>query len=119
MENIYFETKCDGDRLTFEFKKECVKVDAKNFQEIEELAKAEIDAHSGTISEVEFDLSNVTYVSSAGLRMFSAINSVSQDHGLDYSVVNLRKDILKMFQLTGYSSIFRTIEKPEYGPAGD
>lgn len=115
MDNKYFTTTINNDKMVFEFCQNCTKVDAKNFQEIEEAAKEEINSASDSISEVEFNLGNVTYVSSAGLRMFSAINSLSQEHGLDYSVVNLRKDILKMFQLTGYSSIFRTIEKPEYG----
>lgn len=117
MDNKYFKTTINDDKIIFEFYKECTRVDAKNFQEIEEAARAEIDAVSGTISEVEFNLSNVAYVSSAGLRMFSAVNSLAQEHGLDYSVVDLRKDILKMFQLTGYSSIFKTVEKPEFGPA--
>lgn len=117
MDNKYFTTTIDNDKMVFEFCKDCTKVDAKNFQEIEKEAKDEINSASGDIAEIEFNLANVTYVSSAGLRMFSAINSLSQEHGLDYSVVDLRKDILKMFQLTGYSSIFKTVEKPEFGPA--
>ena len=64
--------------------------------------------------ELIFDLDNVIYVSSAGLRMFSSLNTKLQDDGVGYQLINLMDEILKMFQLTGYSSMFKVTEKPKY-----
>lgn len=111
-ENKFFSVVTEEDTLVATFSPECTKIDAKNYSDIEDIAK-EI-AEEMTESEFVFDLKNVVYVSSAGLRMFSAINSILQETGTEYKLINLTKDILKMFQLTGYSSMFKVEGQPEF-----
>ncbi len=96
--------------VTVTFMENCQKIDAKNFEDIQTKA-INLLQDDDKIAEFVFDLDNVIYVSSAGLRMFSSVNKVAQERDVEYRLVNLRKDILKMFQLTGYASIFRIEQK--------
>ena len=111
-ENIYFESSVIGDELVMKFTSNASKIDAKNYKDIQEFAEREIK--KAEVSAVSFDLSNVVYVSSAGLRMFSAVNSIACENDFDYRVFNLLPEITKMFQLTGYSSMFRIETKSEF-----
>ncbi len=103
--------------VTVTFKPECNKVEAKNFEDIqsESIEIAEIAEEQGA-EKFEFNLSNVTYVSSAGLRMFSAVNTVCKSDlsYQSYKVVDLDEKISKMFELTGYASIFEIQKKDIY-----
>jgi len=111
-ENRFFTVTQKEDVLIATFLPECTKIDAKNYAAIEDAAMEVAD--NMTESEFVFDLKNITYVSSAGLRMFSAVNNHLQENGIEYSLKNLTHDILKMFQLTGYSSMFRVEEQANY-----
>lgn len=110
-ENKFFTVEHNEDSVVVTFVEES-KVDATNYSEIEEIVMNFIDTMSE--SEFVFDLKNVIYVSSAGLRMFSAINNAVSDAGIDYKLINLKKNILSMFQLTGYSSMFKVEGQPDY-----
>lgn len=80
------------------------KIDARNFEDIQIKVSSIVD--NEPIDGLVFDMDEVTYVSSAGLRMFSAINQVTAEKGLSYKLTNMREDIIKMFQMTGYASAF-------------
>ena len=110
--NQFFTLTKENDSLIAIFNSNCTKIDAKNYSDIEDAAKSAIEDIQE--SEFVFDLNNIVYVSSAGLRMFSAINNELQEIGVEYKLINLTKDILKMFQLTGYSSMFRVEGQPEF-----
>lgn len=110
--NDFFTITKEDDSLVATFMSTCAKIDAKNYSDIEDAALQVIA--DITESEFVFNLENIVYVSSAGLRMFSAINNSLQESGIEYRLINLTKDILKLFQLTGYSSMFRVEGKPEY-----
>lgn len=110
--NHFFTVSKQDDLLMAVFNPECTKVDAKNYSEIEACAMAVVEDMAE--NEFVFDLQNVVYVSSAGLRMFSAISNAAQESGAEYRLINLKKDILKMFQLTGYSSMFKVEGELEY-----
>lgn len=111
-DNNFFTITKEDDSLVATFLPTCTKIDAKNYSDIEdETIKAISDISE---SEFVFDLKNIVYVSSAGLRMFSAINNALQETGTEYRLKNLSKDILKMFQLTGYSSMFRVEGQSDY-----
>ena len=88
------------------------KIDANNHEniliEFHDILQGAEDAET-----FQFDVNDVTYVSSAGLRMFSAICKECKMRGIEYSLVGLRKDIVRMFQLTGYANIFKVVEKQE------
>ena len=71
-----------------------------------------------TINETElewfvFDLNDVTFVSSRGLTMFSDISTMCKKNQIDYKLIGVRRDIVKIFQLTGYASVFKIEAKPE------
>ena len=80
------------------------KIDASNSETIQEYIANLIDENE--LSELVFDMNDVTYVSSAGLRMFSALNQKSIEYSIEYRLINMRQDIQKMFQMTGYASAF-------------
>lgn len=58
-----------------------------------------------------FDLDEVNYVSSAGLRMFSYFSQLMLDNGKGYHLINLDPMLRKMFMLTGYASSYDIKEK--------
>lgn len=60
-----------------------------------------------------FDMNAVTFVSSAGLRMFSSMNQKAMDMGKDYKLIQMSEVILKLFQMTGYAAAFPIEEKEE------
>lgn len=115
MDNQFFNVSRNEseDITTLTFVDGCEKIDAKNYESIQKDAVAILKKCSED-SHFVFDLNNVIYVSSAGLRMFSSVNKVAQEQNVNYKLINLRKDILKMFQLTGYASIFKIEEKVEF-----
>lgn len=80
------------------------KIDANNFEEIQNVTFSLMTADN--IHGFVFDMNDVNYVSSAGLRMFSAVNHKSAELGISYKLVKMREDILKLFQMTGYASAF-------------
>lgn len=87
------------------------KIDAVNSRDIQSEAVSLID---DSLSSFTFDMNDVTYVSSAGLRMFSSVAKSCKDIGIEYILAGLREDIVRMFKMTGYSSRFR-IEMKEEG----
>lgn len=82
------------------------KIDAANYEEIQEKVLNLLNTDE-EIESLTFDVNEVSYVSSAGLRLFSAINTVCKKNQISYKLSGLREDIMKMFQLTGYASIFK------------
>jgi anti-anti-sigma factor len=80
------------------------KIDAANFEEIQR--QTFVCSEKEEVKSIVFDMNDVTYVSSAGLRMFSAVNRKTAELGKEYKLTHLREDILKLLQLTGYSSAF-------------
>lgn len=89
------------------------KIDANNHEDIQLETYELLKNASDEVESFEFDVNDVTYVSSAGLRMFSSISKECKNKGIAYSLVGIRKDILRMFQLTGYANIFKIVEKQE------
>ena len=87
------------------------KIDASNYEQIQTEVSALLQA--GGIESFAFDVNEVTYVSSAGLRMFSAVNKMCKNNRISYKLSGLREDIMKMFQLTGYASVFKIEVKEE------
>lgn len=80
------------------------KIDATNFEEIQ--TKAFEYLQKENVKEFVFDMNFVNYVSSAGLRMFSAVNHKAAEMEVSYKLSKMREDIMKLFQMTGYASAF-------------
>lgn len=62
------------------------------------------------IKALQFDFANTSFVSTAGLRMLSAINKTCIENGLNFSIVNVKDEIYEVMELTGYTSAFN-VEK--------
>lgn len=97
-------TKNDND-ITLTFNDNCTSIDAKNFSLIEKDTVTVMQENTD-MQSLTFNLSKITYLSSAGLRMFSAIHNAAQESNINYELTGCSKDIKEMFLLTGYSSIF-------------
>jgi len=58
------------------------------------------------VEELVIDISGVTYVSSAGLRVFlSAYKSMAKKRGM--TIVGAQPAVLEVFRITGFASIFK------------
>lgn len=102
------------DCMVIKFEPCCPKIDARNYEDVQreilDILKGK-ESEDKDIKSLIFDLSNIVYVSSAGLRMFSAVNRVAIDRCIDYKLVDLIPDVYRMFELTGYVSQFRIEEQ--------
>lgn len=91
----------DGARLTMEIEG---KIDTTTSPELESEIKESIEG----LSELIIDLKNVTYISSAGLRVLLAAHKTLMKQG-KMTLINVSSDILDMFDVTGFSG-FLNIE---------
>lgn len=91
----------DGGKLTIALDG---RLDTMTAPELEEAIKGDID----TVSSAELDLTNLEYVSSAGLRVILSIHkTLSKKEGL--VVKNVNETVAEVFEVTGFSDIL-TIE---------
>ena len=74
----------------------------------------EIRADIGGITELVFDLSELAYISSAGLRVLLAAQKIMNEQGT-MTVKNVSDEIMEIFEMTGFSEIL-TIEQAEKTP---
>jgi len=81
------------------------KIDADDYEDIQKTVISL--AEENDIKSIVFNMDSVTYVSSAGLRMFSAINQYAEEKQYVYKLVEMQNAILKMFQMTGYANAFQ------------
>lgn len=78
------------------------RLDSVTAPELEESLKGELES----IKEVEFDFSDLEYISSAGLRiLLSTQRTMSKQDG-EMSVGGCNDTILEIFEVTGFSDIF-------------
>ena len=61
------------------------------------------------VKELTFDLENLDYISSAGLRVLLSAQKVMNRQG-EMNVVNVKPEIMEIFDITGFVDILR-IEK--------
>ena len=60
------------------------------------------------------DLNNVTYLSSAGIKMLSQFGLTATPKNVKYKVINVSEYIAKILNMTGYASSFTfTLKDPE------
>ena len=87
------------------------KIDQSNVDEI--TAKAMEYISNAEVRGIIFDMTEVTYISRAGLTMFSKMNLAAGEYEKSYQLTNLRADIAKVFQMMGYAAAFSITEKEE------
>lgn len=70
--------------------------------------EADLRADTDGITELIFDLANLTYISSAGLRVLLSAQKAMNKKGT-MVLRNVKPEIMEIFDITGFSSIL-TIE---------
>ncbi|MCR5087249.1 MAG: STAS domain-containing protein [Lachnospiraceae bacterium] len=70
--------------------------------------ESELRADMNAVTNLVFDLANLTYISSAGLRVILSAQKAMNKKGT-MVLRNVRPEIMEIFEITGFSSIL-TIE---------
>ena len=70
--------------------------------------EAELKDVTPSIKSLTFDIENLEYISSAGLRVFLATQKIMAKQG-EMKVVHVNESIMDIFEVTGFSEIL-TIE---------
>ncbi|GAB1348972.1 anti-sigma factor antagonist [Ignavibacteriales bacterium] len=78
------------------------------YQEI--LENAVTEAFDENPEEVVINCSKLTFISSAGLRVFMKAHKLSATSGTKLYISNLNETTRKIFDITGYLSIFNLID---------
>ncbi len=68
--------------------------------------EAELRASVNGVKELTFDLQNLDYISSAGLRVLLAAQKVMNRQG-GMKVTNVKPDIMEIFEVTGFVDILK------------
>lgn len=80
------------------------RIDTKTAPQLEQVIKTELEG----IVNLVFDLTETSYISSAGLRVMLMAQKQMNKQGR-MKVVNANKDLMEIFEVTGFSNIL-TIE---------
>ena len=81
------------------------KMDTNTAQQVTE----EINNHIENVDKVILDLEKLTYISSAGLRVFVLANQQLNDKGGELNVRNVPQSIMDIFEMTGFSGVLKII----------
>ena len=101
MENGMFSInpKREGEKLTVTLKGEINIITSKEFEDY-------IDANLAGVSELIFDISEVEYVSSAGLRVFLISQKIMNEQG-SMVILGMSEEIKDTFDITGFPQLMR------------
>ena len=80
------------------------RLDTNTAPQLEPVIKNELDG----VKKLVFDMEKLDYISSAGLRVLLATQKIMNKQG-EMIIRNANKDIMEVFQITGFSDIL-TIE---------
>lgn len=80
------------------------RLDTTTSPELEEKLKGELEG----VTALEFDIKDLEYISSAGLRVFLQAQKVMNKQG-SMVIHNASEDVMEIFDVTGFSNIL-TIE---------
>jgi len=91
----------NGEYLKVELEGE---LDAVNAPELEQRLRAEIPG----VTELEFDLKELEYVSSAGLRVFLCIQKIMHTQG-EMKICNVCSEVMDIFQVSGFTKLLNIV----------
>ena len=89
--------KKDGGKLTVELEG---RLDTTTAPELEEALRASLDG----VSELELDLNELVYISSAGLRVLLSAQKTMNKQG-SMVILNANEDLKEIFEVTGFVDI--------------
>lgn len=96
-----FEKSQDGSRLTVGLSGE---IDSLNAPELEEKLKSEIEG----VSELDFDLNELEYISSAGLRVLLSMQKIMKSRG-SMTIRNTGEEVMEIFKVTGFVKLLNLV----------
>lgn len=70
------------------------------------LCAQDVEPLNKTDKDIVLDCSNLSYISSSGLRIFLNIRKNAATKGKKVTVKNINDEIRKVFQMTGFMSLF-------------
>ncbi|MBR5091066.1 MAG: STAS domain-containing protein [Ruminiclostridium sp.] len=79
-------------------------VDSMNVTEIEETLLKE----TGGVTDLTFDLSQLEYISSAGLRVLLQMQKTMKSQGNMY-IKNVNEDVMEIFKVTGFVRLLNIV----------
>lgn len=91
----------NGDKLTLTIEG---RIDTKAAPQLEKTLAEVLDG----ITELVFDFMNVSYISSAGLRVLMTAQVRMNEQG-SMTIINANEDLMEIFEITGFTEIL-TIE---------
>ena len=89
-----YEKSSDGQKLTVKLIGE---VDSMNVAEIEEKLLKEVEG----VTDLIFDLSELEYISSAGLRVLLQMQKMMKAQG-NMVIINTNEEVMEIFKVTGF-----------------
>ncbi|MBE6827894.1 MAG: STAS domain-containing protein [Ruminococcaceae bacterium] len=92
-----FSSKKEGNTLTVSVSG---RIDTNSAPELEKHITDNLDG----ITELILDLKDITYTSSAGLRVFLKAQKLMNKQGV-MTLKNVREEVMDIFELTGFSGI--------------
>ena len=87
----------DGDKLTFTLEG---RLDTTTAPQLEEEIKAAVDG----VKKLVFDLKDIAYVSSAGLRVLLSAQKIMNRQG-EMMIRNANEEVMEIFEVTGFVDI--------------
>ena len=88
----------NGNKATVELEG---RIDARSAPDHEK----ELMALPEQIKVLDLDFSNVTYISSAGLRLIIELQQIYDDKGGSFKIIGARDEIMEIFEVTGFDEV--------------
>jgi len=87
------------------------RIDTESANKMDEALQAAISAGK---AKMVMDMSKVTYISSAGLRILASVQMKNRENGGDLKMAGLNERVMRVFRIIGFDmffSIHDTVEK--------
>ena len=81
------------------------KINIENASDIEEIIKSKLE----NIKELVLDFTEVTYISSAGLRIVLSLQKTINGQNGKMYIKNANKDVLNVFEISGFKNFLNII----------
>ncbi len=86
-------------------------IDAYHSADFKKAVKEKIASYSG--STIVLDLSNVSYIDSAGLGSLVAILKDARNVGKSFVLSSLKPNVKRIFEMTRLDKVFKIVDTPE------
>ena len=96
------KTDVDGDKAT-------LKIDGKLTVQSSPVLSVALEALPANVCDLDIDLSAVSYIASAGLRVLVSADKLALKRGGAMRLLHPRAEVLDVFELTGLSEVFAIV----------